>query len=160
VSGPFRLTVQPSGERDIVMTREFAAPRELVFDAWTRPELLRRWLLGPDGWVMDVCDVDPRPGGAYRYVWRKVATGATMGMGGVFREVVRPERLVATEKFDDPWYEGEAESTIVLVDRSGRTLLTNTVRYASAAARDGVLKSGMESGVAVSYDRLEQLLAA
>lgn len=85
--------------------------------------------------------------------------GQTMAAGGVYREVVPPERYVATEQFDDPWYEGEAVSTTVFKDLGGgRTLLTNTMRYASKVARDGVLKSGMETGLAASYDQLAVVL--
>src|SRR4051795_5531657 len=102
------LQVSTRGDREIVMTRDFAAPRQLVFDAFTKPELVRRWLLGPPGWTMPVCEIDLRVGGAYRYVWRSEKDGSQMGMGGVFREVVPLERLVASEKFDDAWYPGEA----------------------------------------------------
>ena len=154
------LQVEARGEREIVMTRSFAAPRGLVFDAFTRPELIRRWLLGPDGWTMTVCEVELRVGGAYRYVWRRDRDGTTMGMGGVYREIAAPERLVTTEKFDEAWYPGEAVASLVLSEEGGRTTVTQTVRYESAEARDGVLKSGMESGVAVSYDRLEAILAS
>jgi uncharacterized protein YndB with AHSA1/START domain len=83
-----------------------------------------------------------------------------MGMGGVYREVVRPERLVATEKFDQSWYEGEALDTTTFVERDGKTTATTTVRYASREVRDGVLKSPMERGVAESYDKLDQVLAS
>jgi uncharacterized protein YndB with AHSA1/START domain len=98
-------------------------------------------------------------GGAYRYVWRK-GNGKEMGMGGVYREIVPSERLVCTELFDEAWYPGESLNTTSLAEKGGRTTLTTTMRYVSQEARDGVLKSGMESGVAVSYDRLEQLLAS
>ncbi len=81
-------------------------------------------------------------------------------MGGVYREIVRPERLVNTEKFDDPWYSGEALDTMVLVEQDGKTTCTTTVRYESLEARDGVLNSGMETGVAESYDKLDELLAS
>ncbi len=81
-------------------------------------------------------------------------------MGGVYREIVRPERLVATEKFDDPWYEGEALDTTVLVEQGGKTTVTTTVRYASKEVRDAVLKSPMERGVAESYDKLDEVLAS
>jgi uncharacterized protein YndB with AHSA1/START domain len=104
------FTVTTPSEREIAMTRVFDAPRKLVFEAFTRPELITRWLLGPPGWTMVVCEIDLRVGGAYRYVWRK-DNGTEMGMGGVFREIVAPERIVQTEKFDNPWYEGEAIST-------------------------------------------------
>src|SRR5262249_15954831 len=129
----------------------------LVFDALTKPELIRRWLLGPDGWSMPVCEVDLRVGGSLRYVWRNAA-GQEMGMRGVFREIVRPARLVHTEVFDDPWYPGEALDTVVLVEERGKTIMTTTLRYESQEIRDAVLKSGMEKGVARSYDRLEEIL--
>src|SRR5689334_4749151 len=152
------LEVAARGEREIVMTRVFDAPRRLVFDACTKPELVRQWLLGPDGWSMPVCEIDLRVGGRYRYVWRRDRDGTEMGMGGVFREIVPPERLVTTEEFDDPWYPGEAIGTLVLVEQAGRTTLTQTMLYESREARDGVLKSPMEEGVAASYDRLEKML--
>jgi uncharacterized protein YndB with AHSA1/START domain len=154
------LTVTTPTDREIVMTRVFDAPRRLVFDAHTRPELVRRWLLGPPGWSMPVCEIDLRVGGKYRYVWRRDTDGTQMGMGGMYREIVAPERIVNTERFDEAWYPGEALGTLVLVERQGRTTLTVTMRYESRAARDGVLKSGMETGVAASYDRLAEMLAS
>ena len=108
---------------------------------------------------MPVCEVDLKVGGKYRYIWRK-PDGTEMRMGGVFREIVPPERIVNTEAFDDPWYPGEAVGTAVLVEQDGRTTLTTTVLYASREARDGVLKSGMESGIAASYDTLAGILAS
>jgi uncharacterized protein YndB with AHSA1/START domain len=153
----FKLTTR--GDREIVMTRALDAPRSLVFDAFTKPELVRRWLLGPDGWSMPVCEIDLRVGGSYRYLWRH-ASGAEMGMRGVYREIVAPERLVSTEKFDESWYPGEAVGTIVLVEQAGRTTVTQTVLYDSREAREAVLKSPMEQGVAAGYDRLEELLAS
>jgi uncharacterized protein YndB with AHSA1/START domain len=154
------LKITPSGDRDLVMTRDFDAPRQLVYDAHTKPELVRRWLLGPPGWSMPVCEMDVRAGGKYRWVWKKDADGSTMGMGGVYREVKAPERLVSTEKFDEAWYPGESLNTLVLVEKGGRTTLTQTMRYESREAREAVIKSGMEKGVAASYDRLEEVLAA
>ena len=156
-SGTFKVTT-PS-DLEIAMTRVFNAPRRLVFDALTRTELVKQWLLGPPGWTMPLCEIDLRVGGAFRYVWRH-ADGREMGMGGVFREIVPQERIVHTELFDEPWYAGEALVTNVLVEQSGKTTLTLTSRFETRETRDAVLKSGMESGVAVSYDRLEQLLAS
>jgi uncharacterized protein YndB with AHSA1/START domain len=153
------LQVTTPSEREIAMTRVFQAPRTLVFDAHTKPELVKRWLLGPDGWSMPVCEIDLRVGGAYRYVWRREKDGSEMGMGGVYREIAAPERLVNTERFDESWYPGEALDTIVLVEWGGKTTLTQTVLYESRDARDAVLKSGMESGVTASYDRLADLLS-
>ena len=154
------LKITTSGDRELVMTRVFAAPRTLVFDAYTKPELVTRWLLGPPGWSMPVCEMDVRVGGTYRWVWRHDRDGTEMGMGGTYREVRAPERLVATERFDEAWYPGEALNTLVLVEQGGRTTLTQTMRYESREARDAVIKSGMESGVKASYDRLDDLLAA
>ena len=157
-AGTLQLTAP--GEREIVMARVLEAPRRLVFDAFTKPELVKRWLLGPPGWSMPVCEIDLRVGGKYRYVWRKDSDGTEMGMGGVYREIVVPERLATTERFDEAWYPGEAVGTLVLVEQRGRTTVTQTMRYESREARDAVLQSGMEKGVAASYDRLADLLAA
>jgi uncharacterized protein YndB with AHSA1/START domain len=154
-----QLQVSAKGDREITMTRVFNAPRTLVWDAHTKPELIKRWLLGPDGWSMPVCEMDLRVGGKYRWVWKKDSDGTEMGTSGVFKEIVAPQRLVSTERFDDPWYQGEALNTHVFIERDGKTTLTLTMMYESKEARDGVLKSGMESGVAVSYDRLDEILA-
>jgi uncharacterized protein YndB with AHSA1/START domain len=153
------LSITTPSEREIRITRSFAAPRHLVFAAYTRPDLLRRWLLGPPGWSLIVCDVDLRVGGAYRYVWRK-EDGTEMGMGGTFREVSPPDRLVATELFDQDWTGGETVSTLELSERDGRTMLVNVVSYSSREARDGALQSGMEHGMEASYARLDEILAA
>jgi uncharacterized protein YndB with AHSA1/START domain len=153
------LQVTTPTDREIVMTRVFDAPRMLVFDAFTRPELLKRWLGVFGGWSLEVCEVDLRVGGTYRYVWRG-PDGAEMGMRGVHREIVPGERIVATEKFDDPWYEGEAVSTVVFVEQGGKTTITNTVLYASKETRDAVLRTPMEKGVAAGYDKLADLLAS
>ena len=154
------LQVTTPSEREIALTRVFDAPRRLIFDAHTKPELVRRWLLGPPGWTMPVCEIDLRVGGRYRWVWKKEKTGDEMGIGGVYREIAAPERLVATERFDESWYPGEAVNTLVLVEHGGQTTLTQTSLYESRAARDTALQSGMEKGVEVSYDRLAELLAA
>jgi uncharacterized protein YndB with AHSA1/START domain len=155
---PGTLKVTTPTDREIAMTRVFDAPRRLIFDALTKPELLKQWLLGPPGWSIPVCEIDLKVGGAYRHVWRG-ADGTEMGMRGVYREIVPPERLVATEKFDQAWYPGEAVGTIVLVEEGGKTTLTQTIRYESREVRDAVLKTPMERGVAASYDRLAELLA-
>jgi uncharacterized protein YndB with AHSA1/START domain len=152
------LNITAHGEREIVITRVFEAPRRLVFEAYTRPELVKRWLLGPDGWSLPVCEIDLRVGGNYRYVWKNDADGREMGMGGVYREVFPPERIVAAEKFDDAWYPGEAVVSIVLVENGGRTTLTQTILYDSRETRDAVLKSPMQYGLTQSYDRLAKVL--
>ena len=153
-----KLRITTPSDREIAMTRVFDAPRTLVWDAFTKPELIKRWLVR-GGWTFPVCEVDLKVGGTYRYVWRG-PNGAEMGMGGVFREIVRPERIVATEKFDDPWYEGGAVDTMTFVERGGKTTATTTVLYSSKAVRDAVLKSPMEKGVAEGYDKLDEVLAS
>jgi uncharacterized protein YndB with AHSA1/START domain len=147
------------GDREIRVERDFNAPRELVFDAFTQPELVRQWLLGPPGWTMPVCEIDLRVGGRYRYVWRKDGV-PDMGMGGAFREIKPGERIVVSEKFDQSWYPGEATVTTELVDRgNGVTRVRITVEYESREARDTASRSGMEQGMAAGYNRLEELLA-
>ena len=152
------LKVTTPSDREIAMTRVFDAPRRMVFEANTKPELVRRWLGVFGGWSMEVCEIDLRVGGKYRYVWRN-ADGRSMSMGGVFREIVTGERIVATEVFDDPWYEGEAIDTTVFVEQDGKTTMTTTVLYTTKEVRDTVLKSPMEHGVAASYDMMAEVLA-
>lgn len=153
-----KLEITTVSDFEIKMTRSFGAPRERVWEALTKPELLQRWLLGPDGWTMPVCEFDLRPGGSYRYVWRNGKDGSEMGMGGVFREVTPPEQFVATEKFDQAWYPGDALVTNVFTEEEGKTTLTCTVRYDGKETPDSVLASGMADGVAASYNRLDALL--
>jgi uncharacterized protein YndB with AHSA1/START domain len=154
-----KLQISTPSERELAMTRVFDAPASMVFDAWTKPELIKRWLGVFGGWSFAVCEVDLRVGGSYRYVWRG-PDGMQMGMGGIYREIVRPKRIVCTEKFDESWYPGDAVDTTVFVEKDGRTTVTTTVLYASKEARDGVLKSPMEGGVAKGYDMLAELLAS
>ena len=139
------------------MTREFNAPRELVFQALTKPELLLRWFDGPPGWSLVVCEIDLRVGGSYRYVWHG-PNGVQMGMGGIYREITPPERIVQTEKLDESWYPGEALTSTELTEEDGKTTLTLTVAYDSKEARDAVLKTRMAEGVAATYDKLADLL--
>ena len=148
------LKVTTPTDREIVMTRVFDAPRHLVFDAFTKPELLKRWF-GPRGWSLVVCEVDLKVGGTFRFVLRG-PDGTEMGMRGVYREIVPPERSVHMESFDD--YPGESQVTAVFVEKGGKTTLTATVLYPSKEVRDAVIRSGMEHGAAESYDKLAELL--
>lgn len=157
---PESFEVTTPSDCEIQVRRDFHAPRRLVFDAFTKPHLVRRWLLGPPGWTMPVCDINLTVGGAYRYVWRSEADGTEMGIGGVFREIVAPARLVASEKFDQSWYPGEALDTTVFVEAGDITQIRITVRYESTEARNAARASGMEQGMAMGYDRLEELLPA
>ena len=152
------ITITTPSDREIAITRQFNAPRALVFKAMSTPELIKRWLVGTPGWVLAVCEVDARAGGAYRYVWKKNDT--EMGMGGVFLEFSTPERWVGTEKVDNPWYEGECIGTTVLTEDAGRTTMTLTLRYDSKSIRDAVLKSGMERGLEHSYNLLADVVTS
>jgi uncharacterized protein YndB with AHSA1/START domain len=143
-------TFTTPSDREIVMTRVFDAPRELVFDAYTKPEHVPHWF-GPHGTEVPVCEIDLRPGGEWRFVLRS-PDGSEMGMRGVYREVARPERLVSTESFDD--YPGESLNTIELTEEDGRTVFTCTVLYDSKETRDAVIASGMQGGAAETFDRL------
>ena len=152
------LRVTTSGDRRIVMSRDFSAPRPLVSDAWTKPHQLKRWY-GADGWTLTVCEIDPRPGGAWRYVSRGPG-GATMTQRGAFREFVPPERIVATQTFDPPFGAAESLVTTRFDVRGAGTTVTVTVDYPTAAARAGALRTPMRRGVAQGYARLDALLAA
>src|SRR5215207_9190188 len=125
------LKVTTAGDREVVMTRVFDAPRHLVFDAFTKPELLKRWF-GPRGWSLVVCEVDLRVGGGFRFVLRG-PDGRDMGMRGVWREISPPERTVHVESFDD--YPGESLVTAVMTEDGGKTTLTATVAYPSQEVR-------------------------
>jgi uncharacterized protein YndB with AHSA1/START domain len=149
------LKVTTPTDREIVMTRVFDAPRRLVFDAFTKPELLKRWF-GPRGWSLVVCEVDLKVGGTFRFVLRG-PDGKDLGMRGIYREIEPPERSVHTESFDD--YPGESQVTGVWVEQGGKTTLTVTVLYPSREVRDAVIQSGMGHGAAESYDKLAELLA-
>ena len=146
------------GEREFTLTRTFDAPKRLVFDAYTRPEMIKKWLFGPAEWPMVVCEIDLRVGGKLRYVWRNKER-CDMGMSGVFQDVAVPERLVHTELFDEDWTGGETLLATTFVESGGRTTVAATVRYSSQAARDAVLKTPMLEGWSQGHDRLDELLA-
>jgi uncharacterized protein YndB with AHSA1/START domain len=152
-----KLRVTTPSEREIAMTRVFDASRNLVFDAWTKPALVRRWLLGPPGWTMPVCEIDLRVGGAYRFEWLG-QDGTRMGMGGVYRDIVIPERIVNTQLFDVDWTGGETLGTLLFTEHAGKTTLTNSVLYSSREARDAALRTRMAEGVEAGYARLDEIL--
>ncbi|MEO3821539.1 SRPBCC family protein [Plantactinospora sp. B24E8] len=159
MSGAARpVRVSTPADRDIVLTRDFDAPRRLVFDALTRPDLLRRWF-GAQGWQLVVCEVDLRVGGTWRFV-SQGPDGARMGHGGVY-QLIRPvERLSYTEQYDDQSYPGVTVISHRLVENHGRTTLTTTIRYATPEGRDRVLRYPMARGVSESYARLDRVLVA
>jgi uncharacterized protein YndB with AHSA1/START domain len=151
------LALTTPSEREIRILRYFEAPRPRVFDCWTRPELLRRWMLGPPGWVFAVCEIDLRVGGAFRYVWRGPG-GEELASGGVYREIVVPRRVVNTEKYDQDWTGGETLGTLELEEEGRRTKVTVTLLYSSKDARDGALRSGMAEGMGAGFDNLDEYL--
>jgi uncharacterized protein YndB with AHSA1/START domain len=153
-SGTFQSTT-PS-DREIRLTRLFDAPRQLVFEAMTKPEHVRRWWgILSEEYSVTACEIDLRPGGAWRFVGR--GPRGEYAFHGVYREVMPPDRLVFTEIYD-PFPDAESVVTSVFTEENGKTRLTVTARYPSVEVRDAVLKSGMERGAAISYDRLEDLV--
>lgn len=157
MNDPKALHVTTFSEREVLVTRVFDAPRELVFEAWTTCEHLKRWMLGPDGWTMPICEIDLRPGGAYRFVWRRPER-PDMEITGEYREIVRPARLVSTECWGGEW--PEALNALVLTEDEGRTTASLTISYPSKAARDGALRTGMTDGMEQAYRRLDAYLSS
>ena len=158
MTSPRALTVEARGDREIVMTRAFDAPRQLVFEALTRPELVRRWLGVFGGWSMVVCEIDLRVGGAYRYVWRG-PDGASMEMRGRFQEIVSPERLVVTEAFGGEVGAAAASSYLLtdpgkLAPVSGSVSDTRSEVCWAAVAHDGhsAFVTNFGDGTISSYD--------
>ena len=153
-SHTFKATT-PS-DREIRLTRLFDAPRNLVFEAMTKPEHIKRWwgCLG-QGYSVPVCEVDLRPGGAWKFV-NQMPNGDAATFYGVYREIAPPERLVFTEIYA-PFPDAESVVTAEFTTESGKTRLVVTALYPSVDVRDAVVKSGMEKGAAISYDRLEEV---
>lgn len=154
-SGSFEVTT-PSGQ-EIRMTRLFDAPRHLVFEAMTTPEHVKQWwgCLG-EGYSVPVCEIDLRPGGAWRFVNRHPHGEAAFH--GEYREITPPSRLVFTEIFEE-FPDVVSVVSTDYTDEGGKTRMTVTVRYPSPEVRDMVLSTGMSTGAGISYDRLEDLLA-
>ncbi len=153
---PSRLEVTTPSEREIRVTRTFDAPADLVFECHTKPEFLKRWLLGPPGWSMPVCDVDLRVGGRYCYVWRNDAGAGEFGVHGEFREIDPVHRIVHTESMDG--VPGEALCTATFEASGRQTRFTLTMLFESQEARDVALESGMTEGMSMSYDRMQDLI--
>ena len=151
------LTVTTPSDEQIVITRQFDAPRHLVFACYTQPTLIKRWLNGAEGWIMTECEFEPRVGGKYRYVW-KAPSGYVMAMGGTVREIEPVERVVSAELFEDDWTGGETISRLELTEASERTTLVNTITYSSKEARDGALKTPMADGMEYGFKKLDTVL--
>jgi uncharacterized protein YndB with AHSA1/START domain len=142
-------------DREVVITRVVNAPRRLVFEVWTNPKHLPRWMTGPDGWTMPVCEIDLRPGGQWHYVWRR-ADGTEMSMTGTYREVVPPERVVHTESWGPEW--PATLNTLTLTESGGQTTMALTILYPSREARDAALQTGMKDGMEQTFANLDALL--
>lgn len=150
-------------EREVKVTRSFRAPKALVYRAYTEPELVRQWLLGPPGWSMPVCEMDVRVGGRYRWRWRNDEDGNEFGFTGTFREVQPAARLVHSEAYDPGTvgggYPGQDALVIVtFAEEGGTTTVTTLIDFGSKEARDAAVGTGMTDGMEQSYQLLDQLL--
>jgi uncharacterized protein YndB with AHSA1/START domain len=150
-------------DREVRVARSFKAPRALVYRAYTEPQLVQRWLLGPPGWSMPVCEMDVRVGGRYRWRWRSDQDGSEFGFAGTFREVQPESRLVHTEAYDagtvgDGYPGNDALVTVSFVEEAGVTTVTSLIDFGSKEARDAAMATGMTDGMEQSYQLLDGLL--
>ncbi len=150
------IKIHKLNDLEIEITRTFDVPRKLVFDCFTKPELLKHWMIGPSGWTFQECKVDLRVRGKFRFVWQN-EEGMKIGVSGVYKEVLAPEKLVNTELVEAGPTANETMSTLILEEKNGKTLMKNSVKYPSKDVRDAALGSHLEEGMAISYDRLETL---
>jgi uncharacterized protein YndB with AHSA1/START domain len=159
---PSKAQVSQPSDREVKVTREFKAPRELVYQAYTTPELVKRWLLGPPGWEMPVCEMDVRVGGTYRWRWRSTSDGKEFGFHGQFKEVRAPARLVHSEFFDPGDVGGDmgegATITVEFSESNGITTMTSLMDFGNKRARDAAVATGMTGGMEQSYQLLDALL--
>ena len=162
---PKPLEVTLPSDREVRVTRTFNAPRTLVWDAHTKPELVKKWMLGPPGWKMPVCEMDVRVGGKYRWRWRSDQDGKEFGFHGTFIEVKAPAKIVHDEYYDAGDVGGAMPSndpahiTLELSESGGITTLVSTMRFASKEARDGAVSTGMTDGMEMGYARLDEMFA-
>ena len=151
-------------ETDVLVVRDFAAPAALVWRAYTEPELMQKWLCGPPGWAMTVCEMDVRVGGAYRWRWRNDGDGSEFGFTGKFLDVVADTRLSETQLFDPGTLGGDMGEECVVTQRftgsPGGTRVETLILYQSRADRDAALATGMTDGMEQSYTALDRLIAA
>jgi uncharacterized protein YndB with AHSA1/START domain len=158
-----KADVSLPSDSQVKVTRQFRAPRDVVYKAYTTPELLKRWLLGPPGWSMPVCEMDLRVGGKYRWRWRSDEGGKEFGFHGEFREVKKPSRIVHSEFFDPGDVGGDmgagALITLELAESKGVTTMTIVMDYYTKEARDAAMSTGMTDGMELSYQLLDKLLA-
>lgn len=151
------VSVSTPSDLEIVVERMMDAPPDLVFDCYTKPELVRRWLNGPDDWSLMTCDIDLRVGGTYRYVWLG-PDGQSMGMTGLFHEILPSQTLVSTEQFDDDFGMGKMLVTVSFISEGESTRLRTSVLCETNAHRDATLATGMTEGMGMSFAQLDRLL--
>ncbi len=163
---PVQAQVTLPSDREVRVTRQFNAPRQLVYDAHTKPELVTKWMLGPPGWDMPICEMDVREGGKYKWRWKSKEDGKQFGFFGTFTEVNAPVRLVHDEYYD-PGDVGTSmpvdDPAIVSLDlqeANGVTTLVCTMKFASKEARDGAVSTGMTDGMEMGYARLDEMFKA
>jgi uncharacterized protein YndB with AHSA1/START domain len=158
-----KAEVSLPSEREVMVTRQFNGPRELVYQAYTTPALVKRWLLGPPGWSMPVCEMDVRVGGRFRWRWRSDEDGKEFGFHGEFREVSPPARIVHSEFYDSGDVGGDmgegALITVELTEKDGITTMVSVMDFGTQQARDAALSTGMTDGMESSYRLLDALLA-
>lgn len=157
------IEVSQPGDREVRVVRIFKAPRQLVWDAHTKPELMQKWCYGFAGWTLPICEMDVREGGTYRWRWRNGADGSEFGFHGTFSEVKAPSKLAHDQYFDP----GDMEYampvgdpcliTLALSEADGVTTLTTTMTFVSKEARDGAVSTGMTGGMEVGYARIDDM---
>lgn len=152
------VSVETPNDLEIVVERWFDAPPDLLFDCYTKPELVRRWLTGAEGWSLETCEIDLRVGGTYRYVWIGPEE-VTMGMTGLYHEIEPVDRLVSTEHFDDDFGMGKMLMTLSLIAEGDATRLGTAILFESKAQRDAAVATGMTDGMGQSFISLDALLA-
>ena len=151
------LSIALPSDREIEITRQFAAPADLVFDCWTVPALIKRWL-GFADWTFTTCEFDARVGGKWRFVTRS-PDGYEMGSGGEVLEITRPDWIKTNELYDMDWTGGQTIVTNRITEQDGVTTSVVTVLYSSKEARDGAKATPMAEGMEMGFKRLEELLA-
>jgi uncharacterized protein YndB with AHSA1/START domain len=160
-----KAKVSLPSDTEVRVTRDFAAPRQLVWDAHTQPNLVKRWMLGPPGWSMPVCEMDVRPGGKYRWRWRSDDEGKEFGFFGEFREVDAPARMIHEENYDPGDMGGAMDASnpamirTSFTEKNGVTMLETVMKFASKEIRDAAVSTGMTDGMEMGYERLDKLFA-
>lgn len=161
----FTAQVALPSNTEVRVTRSFRAPRTLVWQAHTVPELARRWLLGHPGWSMPVCEMDVRVGGKYRWRWRADGSGEEFGFFGTFNEVNAPERLAYDQYYDPDGFSSAmpTENRCVIrsayTEKDGVTTLVTVMDFGTKEARDAAISTGMTDGMEVNYQNLDKVLA-